>query len=48
MLNNCLLTGNLGADPEVFYSLRGRPHCHIQPGISIVKEKDQLDQDHLL
>ena len=48
MLNNCLLTGNLGADPEVFYSLRGRPHCHIQPGLSVIKEKDQLDQDHLL
>jgi len=25
MLNNCLLTGNLGADPEVFYSSEGEP-----------------------
>ena len=25
MLNNCLLTGNLGADPEVFYSSEGDP-----------------------
>jgi len=23
MLNNCILTGNLGADPEVFYSSEG-------------------------
>jgi len=25
MLNNCILTGNLGADPEVFYSSEGKP-----------------------
>ncbi len=25
MLNNCILTGNLGADPEVFYSSEGEP-----------------------
>ncbi len=25
MLNNCILTGNLGADPEVFYSSEGAP-----------------------
>jgi len=25
MLNNCILTGNLGADPEVFYSSEGNP-----------------------
>ena len=25
MLNNCVLTGNLGADPEVFYSSEGEP-----------------------
>ena len=25
MLNNCILTGNLGADPEVFYSSEGTP-----------------------
>ena len=25
MLNNCILTGNLGADPEVFYSSEGDP-----------------------
>ena len=23
MLNNCILTGNLGADPEIFYSSEG-------------------------
>ena len=25
MLNNCILTGNLGADPEIFYSSEGEP-----------------------
>jgi single-strand DNA-binding protein len=25
MLNACILTGNLGADPEVFYSSEGDP-----------------------
>jgi hypothetical protein len=25
MLNQCLLTGNLGADPEVFYNPEGNP-----------------------
>ena len=25
MLNECILTGNLGADPEVFYSSEGDP-----------------------
>lgn len=25
MLNQCTLTGNLGADPEVFYSSEGHP-----------------------
>ncbi len=25
MLNSCILTGNLGADPEVFYSSEGEP-----------------------
>jgi len=25
MLNTCVLTGNLGADPEVFYSSEGNP-----------------------
>ena len=25
MLNQCVLTGNLGADPEVFYSSEGNP-----------------------
>jgi hypothetical protein len=25
MLNNCILTGNLGADPEIFYSSDGEP-----------------------
>ena len=43
MLNNCILTGNLGADPEVFYSSDGDPvatfnqvidHAGIIRGIS--------------
>jgi single-strand DNA-binding protein len=25
MLNACILTGNLGADPEIFYSSEGEP-----------------------
>jgi single-strand DNA-binding protein len=25
MLNSCILTGNLGADPEIFYSSEGQP-----------------------
>ena len=25
MLNTCILTGNLGADPEIFYSSEGEP-----------------------
>jgi len=25
MLNSCILTGNLGADPEIFYSSEGDP-----------------------
>ncbi len=25
MLNQCILTGNLGGDPEVFYSSEGNP-----------------------
>jgi len=25
MLNTCILTGNLGADPEIFYSSEGDP-----------------------
>jgi single-strand DNA-binding protein len=25
MLNSCILTGNLGADPEMFYSSEGQP-----------------------
>ena len=25
MLNSCILTGNLGADPEIFYSSDGEP-----------------------
>ena len=25
MLNTCILSGNLGADPEIFYSTEGEP-----------------------
>ena len=25
MINSCILTGNLGADPEIFYSSEGNP-----------------------
>ena len=47
MLNNCLLTGNLGADPEVFYSSEGDPIATFNLAFQFIKEKDQLDKDHL-
>ena len=48
MLNNCLLTGNLGADPEVFYSSEGDPIATFNLVFRPSKKKYQLDQGHLL
>ena len=39
MLNNCLLTGNLGADPEVFYSSEGSPVTSFNLAFRSTKKK---------
>jgi len=39
MLNNCLLTGNLGADPEVFYSSEGNPVASFNLAFRSTKKK---------
>ena len=43
MLNSCILTGNLGADPEVFYSSEGEPVASFNLAFQIIKEKNRLD-----
>ena len=39
MLNNCLLTGNLGANPEVFYSSEGNPVASFNLAFRSTKKK---------
>jgi len=39
MLNNCILTGNLGADPEVFYSSEGDPIATFNLAFKSSKKK---------
>ena len=39
MLNNCILTGNLGADPEVFYSSDGDPIATFNLAFKSSKKK---------
>ena len=39
MLNNCLLTGNLVADPEVFYSSEGNPVASFNLAFRSTKKK---------
>jgi single-strand DNA-binding protein len=39
MLNQCILTGNLGADPEVFYSSTGDPVATFNIAIHSSKKK---------
>jgi single-strand DNA-binding protein len=39
MLNNCILTGNLGADPEVFYSSEGEPIASFNLAFKSSKKK---------
>ena len=39
MLNNCILTGNLGADPEVFYSSEGEPIATFNMAFRSSKKK---------
>jgi single-strand DNA-binding protein len=39
MLNNCILTGNLGADPEIFYSSEGDPVATFNMAFRSSKKK---------
>ena len=39
MLNQCILTGNLGADPEVFYSSDGDPIATFNLAFKSSKKK---------
>ena len=39
MLNTCILTGNLGADPEVFYSSEGKPIATFNLAFKSSKKK---------
>ena len=39
MLNHCVLTGNLGADPEVFYSSEGNPVASFNLAFRAGKKK---------
>ena len=39
MLNQCILTGNLGADPEVFYSSEGNPVASFSLAFRSGKQK---------
>ena len=39
MLNNVILTGNLGADPEVFYSSEGNPVANFNLAFRSSKKK---------
>ncbi|MFC1578462.1 single-stranded DNA-binding protein [Thermodesulfobacteriota bacterium] len=39
MLNSCILTGNLGADPEVFYSSEGEPIATFNLAFKSSKKK---------
>ena len=39
MINTCILTGNLGADPEVFYSSEGNPVATFNIAFKSGKDK---------
>ena len=39
MLNNCILIGNLGADPEIFYSQEGEPIASFNLAFNSSKKK---------
>ena len=39
MINNCILTGNLGADPEIFYSSEGEPIATFNLAFQSSKKK---------
>jgi len=40
MLNQCVLTGNLGADPEVFYNPEGNPVTSFNLAFQFTKKKN--------
>ena len=46
MLNQCTLTGNLGADPEVFYSSEGNPVASFYR-LPFRKEENRMDQGRM-
>ncbi len=39
MLNSCILTGNLGADPEIFYTSEGEPVASFNLAFRSSKKK---------
>ena len=43
MLNTCLLTGNLGTDPEVFYDSEGSPIATFNLAFRASKKHVQLN-----
>ena len=42
MLNQCVLTGNLGADPEVFYNPEGNPVTSFNIAFHSSKKKPKI------
>jgi hypothetical protein len=44
MLNQCVLTGKQGADPEVFLQPRRQSRDQLQHRLPFVDEKDGMDQ----
>ena len=48
MLNQVVLAGNLGGDPEIsFYGDEGKPVASFSLGLQLVQEKDRVDQGDL-
>ena len=47
MLNNCILSGNLGADPEVFYSSDGDAIAIIEKG-QLKLKKEWVDVHEII
>lgn len=39
MINECILTGNLGGDPEIFYSSEGNPVASFNLAFQSTKKK---------
>ena len=47
MLNNCILTGNLGADPEIFYTSEGEAVATFNLAFQIIKEENRMDKGNV-